>query len=71
MLLYALGLLSVGSAVRRISKKTGIDARVVTMPFAEAAIDVDSVADLDLVRDIVARSARGGPGPSPGSRDSS
>jgi CTP:molybdopterin cytidylyltransferase MocA len=71
MLLYALGLLSVGSAVRRISKKTGIDARVVTMPFAEAAIDVDSVADLDLVRDIVARSVRGGPGPSPGSRDSS
>ena len=51
MLLYALGLLSVASAVRRISRQTGIDARVVTMPFAEAAIDVDSVADLDLVRD--------------------
>ena len=34
---------------------TGIDAAVVTMPFAEAAIDVDSVADLELVRAIVAR----------------
>jgi CTP:molybdopterin cytidylyltransferase MocA len=55
MLLYALGLLSVAGAVRRISKKTGIAARVVPMPFAEAAIDVDSVADLDLVREIVAR----------------
>ena len=41
--------------MRRISKQTGIAAAVVTMPFAEAAIDVDSVADLELVRAIVAR----------------
>jgi hypothetical protein len=26
---------------------------VITLPFAEAAIDVDSVADLELVRKIV------------------
>ncbi|MET0681964.1 MAG: NTP transferase domain-containing protein [Casimicrobiaceae bacterium] len=52
---YALGALSLAAAVRRLSKRTGIDAAVVTMPFAEAAIDVDSVADLELVRAIVAR----------------
>jgi hypothetical protein len=52
---YALGMLSLPAAVRRLSKRTGIDAAVVTMPFAEAAIDVDSVADLELVRAIVAR----------------
>jgi len=52
---YALGVLSLGAALRRISRKTGITAAVVEMPFAEAAIDVDSVADLELVRAIVAR----------------
>ena len=52
---YALGMLSLADAVQRISRQTGIAASVVTMPFAEAAIDVDSVADLELVREIVAR----------------
>jgi CTP:molybdopterin cytidylyltransferase MocA len=52
---YALGMLSLPAAVRRLSERTGIDAAVVTMPFAEAAIDVDSVADLELVRAIVAQ----------------
>ena len=52
---YALGVLSLGAALRRISRKTGIAAAVVQMPFAEAAIDVDTVADLELVRAIVAR----------------
>ena len=55
MALYALRLLSLGDAVRRISRQAGVAAGVVTMPFAEAAIDVDTVADLDLVRAIVAR----------------
>ena len=54
---YALGMLSLTAGVRKISRQTGIAAGVVTMPFAEAAIDVDSVADLDLVRAIVARGA--------------
>lgn len=57
MLAYALGRLSVGGALRRIARQTGIDARVVPMPFAEAAIDVDTVADLELVRAIAARRA--------------
>jgi len=33
----------------------GLRVNVVIMPFAEAAIDVDSVADLDLARAIAAR----------------
>jgi hypothetical protein len=55
MFLYALGILSLAGAMRRISRQTGIAAGVVTMPFPEAAIDVDSVSDLDLARDIAAR----------------
>jgi CTP:molybdopterin cytidylyltransferase MocA len=57
MALYALRLLSLEGAVRRISRQAGIAAGVVRMPFAEAAIDVDTVADLDLVRAIAARDA--------------
>ncbi len=57
MALYALRLLSLASAVQRISRQAGVAANVVTMPFAEAAIDVDTVADLDLVRTIVERAA--------------
>jgi CTP:molybdopterin cytidylyltransferase MocA len=55
MALYALRMLSLAGAVRRISRQTGVAAGVVSMPFAEAAIDVDSVADLELARAIVAR----------------
>ena len=52
---YALGVLSLAEGVRRISQQTGIAATVIALPFAEAAIDVDSVADLELVRSIVAK----------------
>jgi len=55
MLLYALGGLSLAGAMRRISRQTGLAAGVVVMPFAEAAIDVDSVADLDLAREIASQ----------------
>jgi hypothetical protein len=57
--LYALRMLSLASAVARVSRRTGVSVQVVTMPYAEAAIDVDSVADLDLVQAIVARTERG------------
>jgi CTP:molybdopterin cytidylyltransferase MocA len=53
--LYALHLLSLAGALKRLSKLAGLRASVVTMPFAEASIDVDTVADLELVRAIVAR----------------
>jgi CTP:molybdopterin cytidylyltransferase MocA len=55
MLLYALGILSLAGAMRRISRQTGMVAGAVSMPFAEAAIDVDSAADLDLARHIAAQ----------------
>jgi CTP:molybdopterin cytidylyltransferase MocA len=55
MLLYALGILSLAGAMRRISRQTGLAAGAVIMPFPEAAIDVDSRADLDLAREIAAR----------------
>jgi CTP:molybdopterin cytidylyltransferase MocA len=52
---YALGTLSLAEGVRRLSQQTGIAASVIPLRFAEAAIDVDSVADLELVRSIVAK----------------
>jgi hypothetical protein len=59
--LYALGMLSLSSAAARVSRRMGVRVQVVTLPYAEAAIDVDSVADLDLVQAIVARTERGVP----------
>ena len=47
---YAAGLLSLGAAVRRLSRLAGAEAAIVDMPFGEAAIDVDKPADLALVR---------------------
>lgn len=55
MALYAIGRLSLEGAMKRLSRKMGLSISVVIMPFAEAAIDVDSVADLDLARAIAAR----------------
>lgn len=47
-----------GRAFELISRRLGARAGVVVMPFAEAAIDVDSQADLDLVRGIIEARAR-------------
>lgn len=47
---YALGLLSLGAATRRLSALAGAKAVAVELPFGEAAIDVDKPADLDLAR---------------------
>jgi hypothetical protein len=55
VVLYALHRLTLAGALQRVSRQAGVSAGVVTMPFAEAAIDVDTVADLGLVRAIVAR----------------
>ena len=55
MVLYALGALSLAGAMGRISRQTGLAAGAIIMPFAEAAIDVDSAADLSLARGIAAQ----------------
>jgi len=54
LLLFLLGRLDLAAAVERLSTILGIRLRVVTMPFAEAAIDVDKPSDLALVEKIFA-----------------
>ena len=55
--------MSSAAAMRRLSGKLGLAAACVTMPFAEAAIDVDKPADLALVERILADAeAAAGPG---------
>jgi GTP:adenosylcobinamide-phosphate guanylyltransferase len=50
---YALGRLTLERALARISRRLGLRAAPVILPFPEAAVDVDSVEDLQLVRAIV------------------
>ncbi|HCS46088.1 MAG TPA: MobA-like NTP transferase domain containing protein, partial [Pseudomonas sp.] len=51
---YLLGSLSLEQAMQRISTKVGIKIGAVVMPFAEAAVDVDSLNDHRLVEKILA-----------------
>ena len=51
---YLMGRLSLKEALDRISRRLGFKAGAVIMPFAEAAVDVDSVKDWELVERIVA-----------------
>ncbi|WP_119418092.1 nucleotidyltransferase family protein [Desertibaculum subflavum] len=53
---FLLGRLTLPDALARLSTRTGARLAAVDMPFAEAAIDVDKPADLELVRGIVERS---------------
>ncbi len=56
VLRYLTGRLSLDDALSGISRRLGFNAGAVMMPFAEAAVDVDSVSDLELVESIVADS---------------
>jgi molybdopterin-guanine dinucleotide biosynthesis protein A len=53
-LAYATGRLTRAGLERTISRKAGVAARLVPLPYAEAAIDVDKPEDLALVRSILA-----------------
>lgn len=55
VLRYLLGRLSLEDALRHVSRRMGLRAGVVLMPFPEAAVDVDSPGDLDIARDIASR----------------
>ena len=57
---YLLRIATLHQAMRLISRRLGIEVAAVAMPMAEASIDVDKPADLDLVEDILARRARAG-----------
>ncbi len=58
VLRYLMGRLSLEEALDRISRRLGFKAGAVIMPFAEAAVDVDSVSDLELVEKIVAENRK-------------
>ncbi|HUQ35884.1 MAG TPA: nucleotidyltransferase family protein [Aestuariivirga sp.] len=50
---FAVGALSLDGAFSVVSKRLGVTARPVLMPFAEAAIDVDKPSDLELAEAIL------------------
>ncbi|UCD82245.1 MAG: nucleotidyltransferase family protein [Desulfobacterales bacterium] len=54
VLRYLTGRLSLDEALKRVSHRLGFKAGAVIMPYAEAAVDVDSVEDWSLVERIVA-----------------
>jgi GTP:adenosylcobinamide-phosphate guanylyltransferase len=60
LLRFAFGLLTLESAFELGSRKLGIVAKPILMPFAEAAIDIDKPADLELAEKIL--KARRDPG---------
>ena len=53
LLLYLTGRLSLAGAMARLSRALDLEARAIQMPFAEAAIDVDKPADLELAEAIL------------------
>lgn len=55
VLRYLLGRLSLSGALRHISHRMGLRVGVVIMPFPEAAVDVDSVADWQAACRIASR----------------
>ncbi len=50
VLRYRFGMLSLEEALAKLSKRLGLRLRVVILPYANAAVDVDSISDLVLVR---------------------
>ena len=54
---YRLGLLSLEEALAKLSKRLGLRIRAVILPYANAAIDVDSIADLMLVKGSLEKAA--------------
>lgn len=55
---FLLGRLTLDRAFAIASRRLGLDAKPVIMPFAEAAIDVDKPADKELAEQILAARAR-------------
>ncbi len=57
---YLLRAATLSQAMRLVSRRLGMSVAAIAMPMAEAAIDVDKPADLDLVESILGRRARVG-----------
>jgi GTP:adenosylcobinamide-phosphate guanylyltransferase len=60
LLAYLLRLATLKQAMRLVSRRLGTRVAAIPMPMAEAAIDVDKPADLDLVESILAARSEGG-----------
>ena len=54
---FLFGAMSLDGAFKIVSKRLGLTARPILMPFAEAAIDVDKPSDLELAEAILNRRA--------------
>ena len=54
---YRLGMLSLEEALAKLSKRLGLRIRAVILPYANAAIDVDSISDLMLVKGSLEQAA--------------
>jgi GTP:adenosylcobinamide-phosphate guanylyltransferase len=54
---YRLGMLPLEEALAKLSKRLGLRIRAVILPYANAAIDVDSIADLMLVKGSLEKAA--------------
>lgn len=61
VLRYLFGRLTLGYALDQLSQRMNLKAGVVEMPYAEAAVDVDKVADRVLVETILAARAKSAP----------
>jgi GTP:adenosylcobinamide-phosphate guanylyltransferase len=60
LLRFLVGRLDLEGAMHHLSAKAGANVRAVELPFAEAAIDVDKPADLELAERILAHRAESG-----------
>lgn len=58
---YLLGTLSLDQAMQRISATVGVRVGAVVMPFAEAAVDIDSLSDHRLVEQTLRQRMTAGP----------
>lgn len=56
---FALRRLSLAEAMQRVSRAVGTRVEAIPLEIAEAAVDVDKIADLELVREILARAPSG------------
>ncbi len=54
---YRLGMLPLEEALAKLSKRLGLRMKAVILPYANAAIDVDSIADLVLVKGSLEKAA--------------
>ncbi len=57
LLRYACGTLTLEQALQQLSRRLGLKIGAVILPFAEAAVDVDTLSDLQLVEQTLAERA--------------